>query len=338
MKWYIEMGPEGDVVISSRIRLARNIKGYPFANMLSAPQSLEVLEKCKEAAKPLRLKYLSMETTPAVKRQMLLERHLISPEMLNTVSKKAILLSDDEQISILLGEEDHIRIQCLTSGLNLTKMWDLADKTDDVLEEGLDYSFSPQYGYLTCCPTNTGTGLRASCMLHLPAITSTGYIDTLLATVGKLGMTVRGVYGEGTRAKGNMYQISNQVTLGISEKDSINRLVELVGMIVEKERSIRIAIKNEGGDKLADSIWRSYGILLNARLLTSDETYKLLSDIRLGINLGLLNGLPIEKVNELIITTGPAHIADQCDENSHQSRDKKRAEAVRKFLKENPVT
>ncbi|NLB81645.1 MAG: protein arginine kinase [Clostridiaceae bacterium] len=330
MKWYVASGPDGDVVISSRIRLARNIKGYPFANALSDIQSKEVLEKCKKASQPLKLKYLSMETTPATKRQMLLECHLISPEMLNDTKNKAVLLSDDEQTSILLGEEDHIRIQCMKPGLNLSEAFSLADKTDDVLEETLDFSFNPRFGYATCCPTNTGTGLRASCMLHLPAITYTGYIDTLLATVGKLGMTVRGVYGEGTKAKGNMYQISNQITLGIDEQDSVKRLHELVKMVAEKERNMQETMEKESGNKLADTIWRSYGILKNARMLTSEEAYKLLSDMRLGVNLGILTNVPIELINELIIITGPAHIADKCTENTHQNRDKTRANIVRR--------
>ncbi|MCK9478871.1 MAG: protein arginine kinase [Firmicutes bacterium] len=332
MRWYIDSGPEGDIVISSRVRLARNIKGYPFANRLTDAGGKEVLERCKEAAQPLRLKYITMDETPAIKRQMLLERHLISPEMLVATGNKALLLSEDEQISILLCEEDHIRIQCMSSGLNLHEMYQLADKVDDVLEERLDYSFNPQFGYTTCCPTNTGTGLRASCMLHLPAITSTGYIDTLLATVGKLGMTVRGVYGEGTRAKGNMYQLSNQITLGISEQDSIKRLEELVKMIAEKERSIRASMKKENGDKLADMIWRSYGLLTNARLLTSEEAYQLISDIRLGINLGVITNLPIETLNELTIIAGPAHIAEKCVENTRLNRDKLRALVVREKL------
>lgn len=332
MKWYIAPGPEGDVVISSRIRLARNLKDYPFPSKLSEPQSKEVLEKCKNAAKPLKLKYLSMESTPAIKRRMLVERHLTSPEMLTATSKKALLLSDDEQISIMLGEEDHIRIQCMMSGLNLHAAFDLANKVDDVLEETLDYGFNPRYGYTTCCPTNTGTGLRASCMLHLPALTASGYIDTLLSTVSKLGMTVRGVYGEGTKAKGNMYQISNQITLGIDERDSVKQLQELVKMVIEKERSVRKSLAKESGDKLEDMIWRSYGILSNARLLTSDEAYKMISDIRLGINLGIIQTPPIETVNELLIITGPAHIADICRDNTPENRDRLRAATVREKL------
>lgn len=332
MKWYIASGSEGDVVISSRVRLARNLKDYPFANHMSDEQSKEVLEKCKNAAAPLKLRYISMAATPATKRQMLLECHLISPEMLGETSKRALLLSDDEQVSILLNEEDHIRIQCMAAGLNLSAAFRLADKIDDVLEESLDYGFNPQYGYTTCCPTNTGTGLRASCMLHLPALTSSGYIDTLLATVGKLGMTVRGVFGEGTKARGNMYQISNQVTLGMREQDSILRLEELVKMIAEKERSVRKTMKKENGSQLEDVIWRSYGILANARMLSSDESYKLLSDLRLGVHLGIIDNIPIETVNKLTIITGPAHIADRCGENTPQNRDKLRAETVREEL------
>ncbi len=320
MKWYIESGNEGDVVISSRIRLARNIQGYPFANKMSDDQCKDVLQKCKEAAKPLSLKYLSMEAMPAVKRQMLVERHVISPEMLNNTSRRAVLLSDDEQISIMLNEEDHIRIQCMSAGLELEKMLDLANNADDILEEKLDYGFSTQYGYATCCPTNTGTGLRASCMLHLPALTANGYIDTLLSSVGKLGLTVRGVYGEGTRAKGSMYQISNQITLGMSEQESLNRLKELVKMVIEKERIMRASIMKENEIKLADMVWRSFGILANAQLLTSDEAYKLLSVVRLGISVGITTEIPKENIIELTVTTGVAHIFDLCDNNTTDNR------------------
>lgn len=332
MKWYIESGKDGDVVISSRVRLARNIKGFPFANVLKDQDCKDVLLKCKEAAMPLGLKYLSMESMPVIKRQLLVERHIISPEMLSDTTKRAVLLSDDEQISIMLNEEDHIRIQCMTAGLDLAKALELANKVDDVLEETIDYGFSPQYGYTTCCPTNTGTGLRASCMLHLPALTASGYIDTLLGAVGKLGITVRGVYGEGTRAKGNMYQISNQITLGMSEEESLKRLEELVVMVVAKERNMRNTVKTESGEKLVDMVWRSYGIAANARILTSDEAYKLISDVRLGINLGIIKDIPIETINELTVVTGPAHISDLCDDNTAENRDRLRAKIVRDKL------
>lgn len=332
MKWYIESGKEGDVVISSRIRLARNIKGYPFANVLKERDCIEVLQKCKEAATPLNLRYLSMDSMPVIKRQMLVERHIISPEMLSSTSRRAVALSDDEQISIMFNEEDHIRIQCMTAGLDLKKALEVANMVDDVLEKSLDYGFSPQYGYTTCCPTNTGTGLRASCMLHLPALTASGYIDTLLGAVGKLGITVRGVYGEGTRAKGNMYQISNQITLGMSEEESLKRLEELVRMVVSKERGMRNSIKAETKDKLTDMVWRSYGIASNAYVLQSDEAYKLLSDVRLGINLGIIKDIPIETVNELTVITGTAHISDLCEDNTPENRDRLRAKIVREKL------
>lgn len=334
MKWYIDSGNDGDVVISSRVRLARNIKGYPFANMLDDDSCKEVLQRCRDASRPLELRYLLMDAMPPIKRQMLVERHIISPEMLSDISRRAVLLSDDEQISIMLNEEDHIRIQCMTAGLDLEKALTLANNIDDVLEETLDYGFSSQYGYTTCCPTNTGTGLRASCMVHLPALTANGYIDTLLSAVGKLGITVRGLYGEGTRAKGNMYQISNQITLGMSELESLKRLEELVRMVIDKERIMRENIKKENLDKLTDMVMRSYGILENAYLLTSDESYKLISDVRLGINMGIISNVKIEDVNELTVVTGVAHIADICEDNNAESRDKMRAMTVRNKLKE----
>ncbi|MDR0405499.1 MAG: protein arginine kinase [Clostridiales bacterium] len=332
MKWYIDSGKEGDVVISSRVRLARNLKGYPFTHNLSDGALSEVLQKCREAARPLGLQYLSVDAMPPINRQILMERHIISPQMLTAVRKRAVLLSEDEQISILLGEEDHIRIQCMTAGFDLEKALELANKADDALEESLDYGFSAQYGYATCCPTNTGTGMRASCMLHLPALTANGYIDTLLSAVGKVGLTVRGLYGEGTKAKGCMYQISNQITLGMSEEESLKRLSELVKMVIDKERRTREGIKRERGDKLTDLVRRAYGILQSAYLMTSDEAYKLLSDARLGVATGILQGLPLEAVNELTITTGPAHVAEAHGDVTAEHRDKLRAEIIRKKI------
>ncbi|OQB15245.1 MAG: putative ATP:guanido phosphotransferase [Firmicutes bacterium ADurb.Bin193] len=332
MKWYLDSGNEGDVVISSRIRLARNIKGFPFANLLTDEQSKKILALIKDAATGLNLRYLSMASMPEVNRRMLVERHIISPEMLRNTQRRAVLLSDDEQISVLLGEEDHIRIQCMTAGLDLWRALDLANKVDDVLEEKLDYGFDPRYGYKTCCPTNTGTGLRASCMLHLPALTASGYIETLLSSAAKLGMTVRGLYGEGSGAGGNMYQISNQITLGISESESVKRLEDLVKVVIEKERGMRDTLRRENDDKLVDMVSRSAGILKSACLLSSEEAYNLLSDVRLGINMGIIKDIPIEAVNELTITTGVAHIAELCSEDTPSSRDKKRAEIVKKRL------
>ena len=333
MKWYIEKGQEGDVVISSRVRLARNLKGYPFAPMLDENSCKEILEKCKEAAKTLNLSYLYMDEVPAINSQMLVERHVISPEMLNNTKRRGLLLSSDEQISILLNEEDHIRIQCLTSGLNLEKAFELANKVDDTLEETLEFGYSEMYGYATCCPTNVGTGLRASCMLHLPALTASGYINSIIKTVSKLGLTVRGLYGEGTVALGNMYQISNQITLGMSEQDSIKNLNKIVMMIVDKEREVRKKTFDNNVDKLGDRVWRAYGILANARLLTSEEMIGLISDVRIGVNMGIIDNISPEVVNELAVITGSAHIAQMClEDNTPQKRDIKRAEIVREKL------
>ena len=333
MKWYIEKGQEGDVVISSRVRLARNLKGYPFVPMLDYDACKEILAKCKEAAKGLNLSYLYMDEVPIINRQMLVERHVISPEMLNNTKRRGLLLSSDEQISILLNEEDHIRIQCLTSGLNLEKAFEIANMVDDTLEETLEFGYSEMYGYATCCPTNVGTGLRASCMLHLPALTAGGYIDSILKSVSKLGLTVRGLYGEGTVALGNIYQISNQITLGMSEQDSIQKLNKIVMMIVEKERDVRKKMLDNNVDKLSDRVWRAYGVLANARLLTSEEMIGLISDVRIGVNMGIIDNISPEVVNELAVITGSAHIAHICgEENTPQKRDIKRAEIVREKL------
>ncbi|MDD3765818.1 MAG: protein arginine kinase [Eubacteriales bacterium] len=334
MKWYEQQGKQGDVVISSRIRLARNLKDFPFASKMSQSQAKEVLQKVKAAAKPLGLTYLSMEAMPPVNRQMLMERHIISPEMLGAVDTKAVLISEDEKISVMVNEEDHLRIQSMMPGLGLQEALKSANHVDDVLEKSLDYGFHPQYGYTTCCPTNTGTGLRASCMLHLPALTANGFIHTLLASVGKLGFTIRGVYGEGTKALGNLYQISNQITLGISEEETIKRLVELVLMVGDKERKMRQNILAEQKSRITDMVMRSLGTLKNAYILSSDEAFKLISDVRLGINMGIIKDVDITDINRLSYEVGAAHIASLCGEDgeSAEKRDIMRAKLAREKL------
>jgi len=329
MRWFIENGPEGDIVLSSRVRLARNLAEFPFAPRLNAEGKKKILEKCKEASKPLSLSYMEADSIPKINRQMLAERRLISPEMLQNTVGRAVLISEDESISIMLNEEDHVRIQCMSAGFDLDKAYSEADRVDACLEETLDFGFSSKYGYATCCPTNTGTGMRASCMLHLPALTIGGYIPSLEKLVAKLGMTIRGIYGEGTKGEGCIYQISNQLTLGISEPDTIKRLKEVVKTVAERERQAREALYKEHGIRLEDKISRAVGTLKSAKLLTSEEARELLSDVRLGINLKITDALTLDKVNELMIFTGAAHIAEKCEENTPEERDKKRAEYVR---------
>ncbi len=337
--WYVEHGPEGDVVVSSRIRLARNVKETPFPVRMSREQGEEIIEKAKQVllgsgnGASHVFDYFSMNELNAVDKQVLVEKHLISPEMLQDVYSRGVLLSKDECVSVMLNEEDHLRIQCIFSGMKLDEAWDLANKIDNLIEQEVEYAYSENYGYLTCCPTNAGTGLRASVMIHLPALTITGHINSLLNAVGKLGIAVRGLYGEGTEARGHFFQISNQVTMGMSEEDTLENLKGIVRQIIEQERLARRKLFHENRERLEDRLYRSYGIFSNARIMSSQEFMKLLSDVRLGINLEIIKGISLKKMNELMIATQPANIIKRFDGNlSAEQRDMKRAEMIRNTM------
>jgi protein arginine kinase len=247
------------------------------------------------------------ELTP-VERQILVEKHLISPDLLNSPEKKAVVLSDDELISIMINEEDHLRIQCLMPGLQVLRAWDLVNGIDDSMEKQIEYAFSGTMGYLTTCPTNVGTGLRASVMVHLPGLTLVGQLKGVLTMVSKLGLAVRGLYGEGTEASGNFFQVSNQITLGHAEEDIVNNLVLVTRQILAQERAAREALLSERREQLEDKVGRAYGVLRHARLITADEAMRLLSDLRLGAYLDLIQGLPPHLVTELMLLSRPAFL------------------------------
>nr|WP_207754834.1 protein arginine kinase [Desulforadius tongensis] len=333
-------GPEHDIVISSRIRLARNLQGMAFPNQMSHQEADSVFHAVQLALsdRHFRQQFGDMELVrlgelSPVERRILMEKHLISPDLLKDHEKKAVVLSDDEVISIMLNEEDHLRMQCLLPGLQLQKAWEIANKLDDGLEAILDYAFSEQLGYLTACPTNVGTGLRASVMVHLPGLTMLNQINQVINAVSKLGLTVRGLYGEGTEAMGNLYQISNQVTLGLTEEEIINKLTSVIKQLIDQERLARKALHRDQKYRLEDRIFRAYGTLKNARLLTSDEAMKYISDVRLGVNLNIVDSLSNKILNELVVMTRPAYLVKQARrELSSQERDIMRAEIVRNKL------
>ncbi|WHH58409.1 protein arginine kinase [Petroclostridium sp. X23] len=337
--WHIEKGPEWDVVISSRIRLARNFMSIPFPVRMNREQGEQVIKECKDAIfassdiSSNQFKYVSMAELNAIDKQVMVEKHLISPQMLQDVHSRAAILSSDEKISIMLNEEDHLRIQCLFPGMQLDAAYDLSNKIDDLIEENVEYAYSENYGYLTSCPTNVGTGMRASVMVHLPALTITGYIHSILSAVNKLGITVRGLYGEGSEARGNIFQISNQVTLGMSEQEALENLKSIINQVIEQERAARKNLLKNSRLKLEDRLYRSYGIFSNARVITSEEFMKLLSDVRLGVNLGIMNHMALETLNELMIETQPASIMKRYGEDlSPEERDMKRAELIREKI------
>ncbi len=312
-KWYIDIGPDSDVVVSSRVRLARNFDAYPFPQR-SLPELQEkvIQETCNALFSDPKLKenfsLKRFKEILPVERQVLVEKHLVSKELAESNLEVGALISHDEQISIMINEEDHLRIQCLTSGMQLEKAFDICNYFDNLISEKIDYAFNDTIGYLTSCPTNVGTAIRVSLMLHLPALTMTGYIRTILESCGKLGLAVRGLYGENTEAYGNMYQLSNQVTLGKSENDIVMSIKTIGYQIMEQERLLRGELLKRNGSKLEDRIMRSYGILRFARTLTSDEALQRLSDIRLGINLGLIPDLSEIDANEMMIKIQPGSL------------------------------
>ncbi|RKD26408.1 Protein-arginine kinase [Caminicella sporogenes DSM 14501] len=338
-KWIDEEGPLNNVVISSRIRLARNLEEFPFPIALTNEKSKEVIKKINdviiEGNTVLKKDFtlIEMDKISDNDKRVLIEKRLISPNLIEKPNKSAVLLNKDESVSIMINEEDHLRIQCLYPGFQLDEVWDLANKIDDILEENVKYAFDEKIGYLTSCPTNVGTGIRASVMIHLPALSMTRYIDRILQAVNQIGLTVRGIYGEGTAAEGNIYQISNQVTLGRTEEEIIDTLKEVTKQIISKEKDARSTLLSNNRMKLEDKICRSFGILSNARILNSKEALTLLSDVRLGIDLGIIKEVDEKVVNNLMVDIQPGILQKIVGKNlSANERDIERAKLVRERL------
>ena len=311
-EWLRGTGPESDIVMSSRIRLARNVAAFPFTNRASAYQKAETEGMLKERVTKLevepRLEYLSAATLSALDRQFLVERQLISRELAAAEGPRGVALAPRETLSVMINEEDHLRLQVMRSGFALEEAWQDIDRLDDLLEAKVSYAFSDEFGYLTACPTNVGTGMRASVMLHLPALVWTKQIEKVFRALQKINLAVRGLYGEGSRASGDFYQISNQVTLGKSEQQILGEIREVIPQIVTYERQARTAMLKESRQAVQDRVSRAHGTLCSATMMTSEETMDLLSSLRLGVNLSLLGDVSIGTVNELFIHTQPAHL------------------------------
>lgn len=336
-KWYMQNAEQSDTVISTRVRLARNVSDLPFKSKITKKQMIELNERVKSALENINFgdnsfDFIALDSISEVERISLVERHLISNNFANNPENKMLVLSKDNSISIMVNEEDHIRIQVLSNGLNLEKTYETCNRIDDLLSEQLNFAFDEKLGYLTACPTNLGTGLRASVMLHLPGIEKSGGIPQLIKTVSRLGLTIRGSYGEGTKSVGSTYQISNQVTLGLSEKTAISNLSNIVAKILSTERATR----NEylgGNIQLEDQIFRSLGVLKYARLISSDEFYENASNVRLGISEGVIKETTISALNELMNLVGGATIcARERKMLSPEERDKIRAKVIREKL------
>lgn len=311
-EWLRANGPDSDIVISSRIRLARNLAQFPFPNRADDSVRAEVESLLRETLDDIPvtngLNYVDVNTLENIDRQFLVERQLISREHAESHGSRGVGISGEENVSLMINEEDHLRIQVLRSGFALDECWAEVDRIDNAIEERATYAFSEQLGYLTACPTNAGTGIRVSVMLHLPALVITKEIQQVFQALQKISLAVRGLYGEGSQAMGDFYQISNQVTLGRSEEKLIAEIKDVVPNIIAYERRVRNTLVKENREKLHDQVARAYGILKNAQTISSEETMHLLSSVRMGINLGLIDDLEIPTVNELFIHTQPAHL------------------------------
>ena len=337
-EWLKGTGPESTIVISSRVRLARNLEGYPFFNWAKNDEKGKILTACKSAIEKSKFMknslFLRMKDVSEIDRQFLVERHLMSPEHVIDAEQKALSVDEKEIVSIMINEEDHLRIQVLRSGFNIVEAWRTCDEIDSDINRKANYAFSARWGYLTACPTNSGTGLRASVMLLLPALVMTGQIGKVFQAISKLGLTMRGFYGEGTEAIGNFFQISNQVTLGHSENDLTEKIGSIVIKLVKREESTRNILVMKNKDEIADQIWRAHGTLVNARIITSAETIKLLSVVRLGVDLGILGGIGKTDINELLMLTQPAHLQKAGNKVlTANQRDYKRADLISEKLK-----
>jgi protein arginine kinase len=303
--WARELGEQGDVVISSRLRLARNLRGLPFPQRASEEQMEKILAELEKAAGSLKqpMRLVRLDQIDPVDRLVLVEKHLISPQHAEDPQHKAVILREDEAVSIMVNEEDHLRIQTLLPGLSLMSAWRLADAYDDEFEAQLSYAFDEHRGYLTACPTNVGTGMRASIMLYLPALIVVDQARKVLSALAHLNFNVRGLYGEGSESQGGIFQISNQVTLGQAEEEIINTLLSACRQVIDHERAARQALMRESRQQLEDRICRSYGVLANCRLLNSEEALRLLSDVKLGVDLGIIEDLPAQVAKELLLLT-----------------------------------
>lgn len=338
-EWLRASGPEYDIVVSSRIRLARNLTGYPFLQKLNGELQEEIVERAEEAIKSSnRLKeayYFRYRNMADLDRQFLWERHLISREHASERGEKAVAITPNEVVSLMVLEEDHLRLQAFHAGLNLIEAWRIINDIDNELERKLDYSFSPTLGYLTACPTNVGTGMRASCMLHLPSLVVTKQVHKVLQALAKLNLAARGLYGEGTQATGNFFQISNQITLGQQEEEIIDNLEGVIRQVIAHERDARNYLKEKKRAKFEDQIWRSIGTLKTARMITSQEATQLLSMLHLGVNMQLVPGdLSQQDINMLFLLIQPAHLQKLTGKALNSSeRDIYRATLIRERLK-----
>jgi len=341
--WMDGSGDLADVVISSRVRLARNLTDVPFPHLMEERQAREVLDRAFAAVKAISAKAakgafaelgaIDLEDISPLDRQVLVEKHLMSPQHAQPGFGKGLITRPDEKVSIMVNEEDHVRLQCLYSGLELDEAWITASGIDDLLDERLDFAYDDRRGFLTACPTNAGTGLRASVMIHLPALALGDEVSRVLAAVNKLGLVVRGLFGEGTEGQGNVFQVSNQITLGQTEKEIIENLSLVAKQVVAEEKRFRDTLIKTQRSGLEDRIFRAWGILSNARSMSSQEAVKLWSDVRLGVELGMMPGVDVRRANEILVIAQPSFVQRTTGKAMPpEERDTRRADLIRQHL------
>jgi protein arginine kinase len=339
-EWMRGNGPESDIVMSSRVRLARNLADFPFIRKCTEKDRAAIAAAVRRAIDALPLasttKFLDVSKLGDLDRQFLMERQLISHELSESEGPRAVILDPEERFSVMVNEEDHLRLQVMQSGLDLEAAWNRMNELDDLLETKLVYAFTKRLGYLTACPTNVGTGLRVSVMLHLPGLVATKQIEKVFRAFSKINVAVRGLFGEGSQFMGDLYQVSNQMTLGKSEPTIMQRVSEVIPRLIEYERKAREFLINENRDDLNDQVSRALGILCTAKKISSEETMHYLSKVRMGVNLGLIENVKIPIVNKLFIHTQPAHLQKLCGKKlSVSARNTERANYLHQHLAPN---
>jgi len=335
--WITGDVPDSEIVLSSRIRFARNITDFKFPPSADTDTRDKIIEFVKKSFESAKLMdegdfYLSSDIN-SLDQNFLVERHLISPEFMKGGTGRGVFIDSSENLSIMVNEEDHLRLQAISAGLSMNECWEMASDMDTRLAKKMEYAYDDKFGHLTSCPTNVGTGLRASILIHLPGLVLTREIDNVISRISKVGLVVRGFYGEGTDVLGNLFQISNQTTLGRSEDEIIDSLAKVTQQIIEYEMKAQETLMQDAAEQIEDKVWRSYGILRHARVLNSGEVMNLLSALRLGVSLKLFDKVSLEKINELLIITQPAHLQKYYNrEMDNNERDMVRAGLVRERL------
>lgn len=336
-KWYEQSGTEGDICVSTRVRFARNLSRFPFPAKMTDEQARTLIDETSRALAASRIgkdfRLIDMEQASATERSTLVERHMISPDLANGSRPRAVLVSSDESVSVMINEEDHLRIQVLEAGLAPEKALERAKAIDDVFDAALGYAFDEKLGYLTSCPTNLGTGMRVSVMLHLPALEAAHEISGMISGAGGMGFTARGIYGEGSAAEGSLYQFSNRITLGYDEDDVAKRMLSLAKQIITRERSLRGQMLARDRDGLEDSVWRAVGTLKYARCIDTAEALELLGRVRTGASLGVIPA-DYGRLNGLLWAVRPSSIVTRSgkDELDPSERDKIRAELLHEAI------